>query len=246
MLPFFFLYNINKVLSKRVRKRSWFYVVLVSLLCFFVSVFIGMTLFTGLVDFDREEDYKAMFSFFVVLVFMFDMLPTIIRVQNKALIEPHHINIFPIGRWEKFLFQLVLLVVDYKSILYLCCSLIFVFLYLKKLAYISALLSAISWILFFLSVATWYIIFFRVAGGILTKYRQHAIALFLVLVIVINTINISKRYYLYSSVPVLSFLGNGLYALTINDLATAIINLFLLALTLAAGLVIVRFLPPGT
>ncbi len=238
------IYELNTTLSKRVKKFEWFYITLIGFACLFLGVIIGVPLFTKLVKFRDEMDFKNALNFIPILVLLIDLIPTILRYQYKTLIEKRHLSIFPIKRLHTLWFHYFLWLSDIKNATYIVCLLSFQIYFLALSMFIGALLSSLLWLFFFLTVITGYLILFELYSDVLMKYRQHAISFFFLLLILVNAIRIIGREDFYSSIPITSFVGNGLYALSVGNFSVASWNLLLLLSSFSIGVSLLIFLNP--
>src|SRR5690625_6967719 len=106
------LYKLNKIISKCIHQIPVFYFFIIGMLCIVVLSLTSLSLFKDLTNLNT-------FIGVVYFVVFFDIIAIIARFTNRAFIEPYQLDIFPISKWRKFLFHFTILLLDYKSLIYL-------------------------------------------------------------------------------------------------------------------------------
>ncbi|NGP89626.1 hypothetical protein [Fodinibius halophilus] len=172
------LYKVNKKLSKSIRQNPWLYFFVIGIFCVAVISMISVTLF---------KDYTDRDSFIVVAYFVavFDIIAIIARITNRAFIEPYQLAIFPISKWKKTLFHFAILLLDYKSLIYLSSMVCFVVLFVQQSLYTGAFLSVIVWFLLLSIILAWTALFYSLFGKYLDKMGNNIqyIAVFFIVVL---------------------------------------------------------------
>jgi len=172
------LYKVNKKLSRSIHPSKWLYSFLVMFFCIGVISFIIVELSVSSADLNS-------FIGVVYSVFLFDMIAIIVRLQKRAYVEPYQLNIFPISKWKKFLFHFAILLLDYKSLIYLSSMVCFVALFVQHSLYTGAFLSVIVWFLLLSTILAWTALFYSLFGKYLDKMGNniHYIGLFFIVII---------------------------------------------------------------
>jgi len=172
------LYKVNKKLSRSIHPAKWLYSFLICFFCIVVISFIVFDLFVNSAELNS-------FIGVVYSVFIFDMIAIIVRLQKRAYVEPYKLNIFPISKWKKFLFHFAILLLDYKSLIYLSSMGCFVFLFIQHSLYAGAFLSMIVWFLLLSTILTWTAVLYSLFGKYLDKMGNniHYIGLFFIVII---------------------------------------------------------------
>ncbi len=188
---------------------KWMYSFVIGCFCIVVISLIIFGLFINAAELN---------SFIVVVysVFLFDVIAIIARLQKRAYVEPYQLNVFPISRWEKFLFHFTTLLLDYKSLIYLSSMACFVFLFVQHSLFTGAVLSLIVWFLLLSTILSWAALLYSLFGKYLDKMGnniQYMIIFFIAILIGMN--EFIDDFYL--KIPVLKETGTALYGLWTED-----------------------------
>jgi hypothetical protein len=234
------LYRTNRILAQRVRKGQSFYIVFVIVISLLFTIFLGLVFFTNWIEFKSSDERKVFFSSSIFILFSLDVLFTLVRFQSQTLIEPYHLEVFPIGNNPKILFRFALPLLDYKSILYLSTLFLFASSFLQDWSFIKALICIFFMIIFLLTMNTWFLALSAVGHDVLLKNRNNSLILFFILILFLNGLTMTKKLEVLTSLPIISFVGNGLFYLEVDDWASMYVNMTLLILSLFLGLVILK------
>src|SRR5690625_7903014 len=98
------------------------------MLCIVVLSLTSLSLFKDLTNLNT-------FIGVVYFVVFFDIIAIIARFTNRAFIEPYQLDIFPISKWRKFLFHFTILLLDYKSLIYLSAVVFFIIMFINDSLY---------------------------------------------------------------------------------------------------------------
>ena len=224
------LYKVNKKLSKSIRQIPWLYFLVIGILCVVVISVISMTLFKG------SADLKSFIVAAYVVAF-FDIIAIIIRLTNRAFIKPYQLDIFPISKWKKFLFHFAILLLDYKSLIYLSSAVCFIVLFAQHSLYAGAVLSMILWFLLLSTILTWTAVLYSLFGKYLDKMGNniHYIGIFFIVIITVMEGFIDDFMF---KIPVLKQTGTALYGLWTNNPQVVWKNLSILSGSLGLPLVL--------
>lgn len=233
------LYNINRTLEKRLRKSEWFYVLFIGVICLFLLSF-GVLLY--IVDYERTE-YQFLFNLIAYMILMLDIGVVLMKFTETTVVEPKHLKVYPLSRWQKFKFHVALLLVDYKTFIYVTAIAITVFFLLIRSLYLEALFSIIIWLLLLASLISWTMVVYQLFGHFLHKYRNNApLVVFFFAFFLLGT-NLLGILELVNKVPLASYAGNALYGLMITDLYLIWNNVGFLLGSLFLGLLVYGFSP---
>lgn len=238
------LYHVNKMLSKRVRKGERFYLTMIILSSVFLCVFIGIPFLTSLVTFKTMGEKRSAFAMSFYLAFSFDALFTAARFQSGTIVEMVHLATFPIARHQKVMSRLLLLILDYKSIIYLSLGFLFLLFLLKELFILQALLSTISLLLFAVSISAWLSVIEELLNIFHLNWRKNAFVGFFLLLWFFLIANVAKRYTWFSLIPIIGFLGNAMFYLLTNDIYRAFINVAFLLVGCILGVFCLMMIHP--
>lgn len=203
------LYKVNKKLSKSIRQIPWLYFFMIGMLCIVVTLLISVTLLKGSTDLNTFIGA----AYFVVF---FDIVAIIARLTNRAFIEPYQLDFFPISKWKKFLFHFAILLLDYKSMIYLSSIVCFTFLFIQHSLYVEAVLSIALWFLLLSTILTWVAVLYSLFGKYLDKMGNNIqyVGLFFI-VIIMGMEEFIDDFIL--KIPVLKQTGTALYGLWTNN-----------------------------
>lgn len=203
------LYKVNKKLSRSIHPAKWLYSFLIG---FFCTVVISYIIFEFFVNSTELNSFIGV----VYTVFLFDMIAIIVRFQKRAYVEPYQLNIFPISKWKKFLFHFAIMLLDYKSLIYLSTMVCFIFLFIQHSLFTGAFLSMIVWFLLLSTILTWTAVLYSLFGKYLDKMGNniHYIGLFFI-VIIMGMEELIDDFIL--KIPVLKQTGTALYGLWTNN-----------------------------
>lgn len=238
----FNLYRTNSKLTKRVRKNEYYYLIFIALGSFWLMIFWGAILFTDIIRFDNGAQQELAFSATIFFVFTFDFFFMLLRFQNGSLIELYHLSIFPIAKNLKLRFNLLLMLIDRKSIIYLPIILLLAASFFKDFFLLRAFIGVALIFELFLTMNIWAFVFYNIFGESLTKIRKNVLVLFYFWVISFNVMLITKRLDLLGSLPIISNAGLALYALKAGDLTSVLINGLLIGIFLFAGILAIGLL----
>jgi len=199
------LYKVNKKLSRSIHPTKWMYSFLIGFFCIVAISIITMTLLKGSTDLNS-------FVGVVSSVFLFDMVAIIVRLQKRAYVEPYQLDIFPISKWKKFLFHLVILFLDYKSLIYLSSMVCFVVLFVQQSLYTGAFLSVIVWFLLLNIVLAWTALLYSLFGKYLDKMGDSIKYLGLFFIVIITGMEEFVDDFMFN-IPVLKQAGTALYGI---------------------------------
>ena len=211
------LIRINRILSKRVKNNQYYYRLSVIFFSIVTLIFVGSLLLLKFIDI-KNEDYLILFHSIMVFIFIIEIMLTLLRFQNKTLIEPTHLFIFPINRLKVIIFNILLLVFDLKITIFILTSFLFFFYFINNHNIIFALLSVIYFILFLVIVPTSFVSISIILKKILAKNRKNSILIAPLCIIILNGLIITDNLWICSKIPIINFLGNGLFALHQGDL----------------------------
>jgi hypothetical protein len=235
------LYKLNGVLSRRVWKNSLLYSLLVAVVSIVVLIFMGVPVLTKIVTFENKKELGDLVSFSVLVILIMDFICTALRFQSKSFLEPVHLSVFPVSRWQKLILRFIMMISDMKIAICLSGCLVLVLFFIADHNPLAALISVVFWIIFVLTLTALYLMFHTMLGQVLVRYRQHLIGLSLVALAVSNFVVMSKQYYWFSVIPFTGFVGKGLYALMTNDVPQMVFNLMLLFLCFLFSLSLLIF-----
>lgn len=203
------LYKVNKKLSRSIHSTKWFYSFMIGIFCIGIIYMIIANLFVS----TRELDSFLGVVYYVAFI---DMIAIIVRLQKRAFIEPYQLSIFPISKWKRFLFHCAILLLDYKSLIYLSSMGCFIFLFVQHSLYAGAVLSMVVWFLLLIIVLTWTAAFYSLFGKYLDKMgdRIHYIAIFFI--VILGGMEELIDNFIFK-IPVLKQAGAAFYGLWINN-----------------------------
>lgn len=203
------LYKVNKKLSKSIRQIPWLYFFVIGISCIVVLSLISVTMFKGGVDLSTFIGA----AYFVVF---FDIIAIISRLTNRAFIEPYQLDVFPISNWKKFLFHFAILLLDYKSLIYLSSTACFLFLFMQHSRYTEAVLSIVFWFLLLINVLSWTALLYSLFGKYLEKMGNNIQYAGLFFIVIITGMQDFIDDIIYK-IPVLKQTGTALYGLWSNN-----------------------------
>jgi len=230
------LYNLNRILSSRIKKHTLFYGIVVGISTGFIVVFSVVYMFTDIVESGSSYEEVVFYNCVTFLVVMTDVLFICLRFGAKTFIEQMHLTLFPIRIYRKILLNLMILTIDYRSIPYLALALLVFIKQTLQAHLVSAFMSA-SFILFlFINVTLWTYLLFFSAGSIMEKYRSNVIIFFTLSTVFYNAALVFKHGILITIVPLTSYAGTGVYIVAMGGMIESVFLLSLLVLDAAAGM----------
>jgi|GEM_PF-5737817 len=218
------LYSINHKLTQRMNNGAWYYALCTGFLILFITTF---TLYFLFITQHNNAEFQFSINFIVFMVVLFDISAIILRFYNHLTIEPKHLALLPISKWEKFQIHFALYLTDYKSIIYVSAIILFVIYFLTHSLYLSAFISVLLWIILYATLLSWTILLYFSMGPQLDKHRNKLQIINFFFIMVLFCVNIFGDY-IITKFPVTSYTGNALYGLTIIDLHMVWINGLLL------------------
>lgn len=238
------LFRTNSTLAKRTKKGEHAYILLMALASLSPISFWTLLLFTEMLDFESVKQTQIAFSAGILFISAVDVLFTLLRFQTRTLIEPFHLSIFPIGYLQKLKFNLMIALVDHKSLLYLMIALLFAVFFLKELSPLKALIGVVLILAFLLTMIVWFHITYRLCGDFFRRTKSNVLIIFYSGIIFFNVVLITKRLDIFGSLPLISHAGNALYALKTGNIQGALTNSLFLGLFLVSGIIVLAFLAP--
>lgn len=217
-------YATNRKLVRYVKWKPWFYFFAIGLICLALIVATIASLF---IEPPGNTGYKTSFGFIAFFVAFFDLVAIILRIQSRSFIEPHHLALFPISKWRKLLFQISLLLIDYKTFIYISVMVCFVLFFVSNSLYIAALVSIPVWVLLLIAISSWIMVIYAFAGKYLDKIGDKIQFLGLFFIAALMCIQLFGDTAL-TKIPVINYTGNMLYGLWIGNLHLIWLNLLLL------------------
>jgi len=233
---------INKTITSRIHNNKGYYIFLVGIGC------TGLLLM-GTVEYfffkpHSIEDFRTSFSLLIFITIMYDIAMTLLRFSNKSFIEIKHLAIYPLSDWEKFKFYFILILTDYKLLIYLTVIVIFTIFFLQRTLILAVFGSIILFMLLLITITIWVITSYHLFGKYFEKYRKNVGALimflFSVFFAVLTLLNMLE---LINNAPVIGYVSNVLYGFMANDSYLVLNNTLLLLFSLLAGLLVYRFSP---
>ncbi|NBC03970.1 MAG: hypothetical protein GVY20_09735 [Bacteroidetes bacterium] len=203
------VYKVNKKLSRSIHPAKWLYLFLIG---FFCIVVISLMIFNFFLNSGGLNSFLGV----VYSVFLFDMIAIIVRLQKRAYIEPYQLNIFPISKWKKFLFHFVIVLLDYKSLIYLSSMVCFIFFFIQHSLYTGAVLSMIVWFLLLGTILTWTAVLYSLFGKYLDRMSNNIQYIGLFFIVILTGMQEFIDDFILK-IPVLKHAGTALYGLWTNN-----------------------------
>lgn len=220
------LYKVNKKLSRSIHPAKWLYSLMIIFFCIVV-----ISLFT----FNSGE--LNSFLEIVYAVFLFDMIAIIMRLQKRAYVEPYQLTAFPISKWKKFLFHFAILLLDYKSLIYLSAIVCFGFLFVQHSLYAGAVLSLIVWFFLLCTILSWTAVLYSLFGKYLDKMGHNIQYLGLFFIVILTGMGEFIDDFIVK-IPVLKQSGTILYGVWANHPKIVLENLLILSGSLGLPLIL--------
>jgi len=189
-----------------------------------------------------NSQYDIFFDLLTYLVVVFDFGITFMKFSEKAIIEPKHLNIYPLSKWQRFIFDFILLLTDYKSFLYFSALIISILFVLRKNSFLCVLITFFVWLLLLTNVITWTVVGFRLGERFIFRNQEHtqliSSFLFVFPLLVMNLLDVNLVKY----IPLTSYVANSIYGLFILDYTLIINNIILLIAILGLGISVYAFI----
>jgi len=215
------LNHTNKKLIRRIQKGRYFYILSIIFICLFLCTLIITSLFPK-----NKSNLLLTFKYISFFVVFFDTIAIILRIQNRSFITPHHLAIFPLSKWDKFKYHMVLYLLDYKSLIYLSVSICYAIFFLSNRLYLSAVLNFIIWFLLLSIILAWVILLFNLLWRYLVKLKTKTQMIGLLYIIIIMGIE-SFGDNALTKVPITSNIGNIFYGLLFKNTGLILTNLII-------------------
>ncbi len=169
-----------------------------------------------------------------ILIFL-DLFFVLSRFQKRALVEPAHFQLFPVGRARLVQFVLISIVADKKSMIYAATSVAFVVFFALTGSPRSLLLSLIVSGVFAAAVAVWsaatvFAISLYVPGA-----RQGVVALLPLYALAFNVVIATRHFGIFLKIPLAGSYGEVMRAVYAGAIGGAWIGLLVLGLAVALG-----------
>lgn len=202
------LYKVNKELARSIQQSPWLYSFFIGLFCIGIISGIIIDLLEGSTDLNT---FIAI-AYYVVLT---DIVAVIVRISNRAFIEPYQLIAFPLSKWKKFLFHCAILLLDTKTLIYMSSVVCYIFFFIQHSSYTGALLSILVWFLLLTNVLTWTAVFHTLFAKYLDKMgdKIHYIGIFVFILIVMQDFIDNFMF----KIPVIKHAGTALYGLWTNN-----------------------------
>jgi hypothetical protein len=237
-----YLFKINNLLSKRTKARTPF---LYFVLVLFFSITIGILLFLGLFSYfniSNSHDQHIFIASALFFIIILDIMLSMIRFQNTAIIEPLHIIVYPISNLKIYLANLLILLTDYKCLIYLIFfTIIFFYLFIHS-NYIAILLLIPLFLLLILSINLYFFIIYTLSYKLLNKIRNSAIIIPIILIAINNMLIAVEGMEATRFIPIVNFSSRGLLFLINKEYLNAIINTGYLSIIVISGMVLFTIL----
>jgi len=232
------LLDIDKKLRYRVSNNKWFYTLwmgIASLLIVFIS-------YVSYNERHLIEDKVISFSLLAALLIIFDILALLLRINNRTFIEPIHLNIYPISKWQKFKFHFLLLLLDHKTALYIITFLSVSLIYFQNNVLYGFVLTVWFWLLLLLVMITWTIVVYNAAGQLILKHRKNISNLVLLLLVMPILLSQFFEISALTKIPLVGNMGWGLYGILVNNMSMVFKNILYLSGFVAIGLSVFMYL----
>ena len=213
----------NRTLSSRIPKGKWTYILWTAFISIFLLTVIIINFFGKA---HTVSDFRRAFQNIPFFVVYMDLVAILMRIQSRTFIEPYQLSLFPISKWTKLKFHILLFLLDYKTIIYLAVSCCFVVFYVKNGLYLSAFFSIFIWGLLLIIILTWSLVLYGIFGKYLDRMgnkMQMLTMLFISLIVFMQFFGKD----LYSKIPVTRNIGNILYGLWSGELHLIWMNLLI-------------------
>lgn len=227
--------ELNRRLARRIRKRRFYYLATVLLaLCITAGYWIFI-LFTDALTTVTDAQVSLILGLGASIVLIFDLFFILNRLQKRALIEPYHFALFPLGRCRLIQFLYVSLLADAKSLVYLATLLVFSAYFVFHGGLIPLLLCWLFLLLFFAAVVTWMAVFSMMAIRYVPEARENLVMLIPLLVLLFNVMAVTQSFHLIAYVPLISSFGAGIHGIMIQHTGTILLHLAYLSIGLGLG-----------
>lgn len=220
------------------KSGKWFYRLWTIIMSLLILSFSGGALFQKN---QKPSGYLVVFNTMTIFILAFDLSAIVFRFRTRVLIEPHHIQLFPLSKWQKLSYHFILFLTDYKNFLYLSAIIGTIIIFSAKGLFIASMLSIFIWLFLLLTVFCWTMVIYRIFGNYLTKYRNKLHLINLIIMVVIILPSLLGNITFISNIPVIGFVGKSVFGLLTGNLFMYGINLLYLVLSLGLALLVYRF-----
>lgn len=234
------LYCTERKLQSRINRNAWFYTILVSISCVLFLTYISIVFFYYPIN--EIEQLQVLFNLTIYMIFFLDMGFVLKKFGEGAVIEPYHLSVYPLSQWQKFKFQCFLLIIDFKSTIYISSVIFFAAFFVIKSMFFNALYSVVVIFFFYITVLNWLMVVYYFAGKILRTNRNNISFLILGLAFFLLGIQSLGGLELINKVPLISNTGNTLFGLFINDWDMVLNNMGILMSILFIGITVNGYL----
>ena len=174
-------------------------------------------------------------------VFIMDVILFSVRSQSKTTIELHHITFYPIGKFQKVLFQLFVLITDIRIMIFISSFLIFIIYFVLRNSVVDVLICSLLWFLFVASILVWYLVLQKASSSLNKNNRQHLSNYTFLLLIIPSLLIALKGHSFFFYMPITSYIGNGIFALVLHDVWQVLLNLIYLTLSFIVGVFVMFY-----
>lgn len=232
------LYRTNQTLSKRIKNGKWFYTFWTIVMSLLILTFPAGALFQKN---QNPSDYLDVFNMLTMFVVAFDLGAIVFRFRTRALIEPHQVQLFPLSKWQKLFYHIILFLTDFKNFLYLTAIIGTVIIFVVKGLFLASFLCIFIWLSLLLTIFCWVMVIYRIFGNYLTNYRHKLDIINLVIMGIILLPSLLGNTNFVSKIPVIGFVGKSLFGLLTGNLYMYGINLLYMVVSLGLALLAYRF-----
>lgn len=232
------LLQTNQTLAKRIKSGKWFYLLWTVVISLLILSFSLVTIFQKNI---KPSDYRDVFNMLAMFVVAFDLGAIVFRFRTRALIEPHQVQLFPLSKWQKLSYHIILFLADFKNLLYLAAIIGSILIFTVKGLFLASFLSIFIWLFLLLTVFCWIMVVYQVFGNYLTKYRHKLDLINLVIMGIILLPSLVGNMRFVSKTPVIGFAATSLFGLLTGNLSLYGINLLYLVISLGLALMAYRF-----
>lgn len=232
------LYRTNQTLAKRIKNGKWFYTLWTVIISLLILLFSLVAIFQKN---PKPADYRDVFNLLAMFVVAFDLGAIVFRFRTRALIEPHQVQLFPLNKWQKLTYHIILFLTDFKSFLYVSAIIGTILIFAVKGLFLASFLSIFIWLLLLLSVFCSIMVVYQVFGNYLTKYRHKLDLINLVIMGIILLPSLVGNMQFVSKIPLIGFAGMALFGLLTGNGYLYGINLLYLFISLGLALIAYRF-----
>ena len=228
---------LNRTLGTRVRRRQRFYAAAAYAATAFVAAVWASMLANPDLPTTPMPEVEVQFAIGAAILIFLDLFFVMSRFQKRALVEPAHFQLFPLGRARLVQFVLVAIIADKKSWIYVATSVAFVVFFAVTGGVLGLLSSLVVTLILAVAISVWSATVAFVASLYVPGARQGIVALLPLYAIALNVVMLTGHFGVFLKIPLAGSFAEAMRAIYAGTALGAWSGLLGLVLAVVFGVV---------